>query len=143
MKTQFNRFATFLAVLTTVSLIASVWSASRTIKEVQIVTVKQAIVMTEPERIDLFINELLTPHSASCFKKILTAESHSNPKALNKSSGAYGVGQLLASTYENIGLKKSDNSLAQVVAALAYISRHYGSGGTCAAWHSEQTTHSY
>ena len=143
MNTRFNRLATFLAILTTVSLVASIWSATRTVRQIQIVTVKEAIVMTETQRIDLFINELLTPKSASCFKKVLTAESHTNPLALNPSSGAFGVGQLLESTYDNIGLKKSQNSLAQVVASLAYISRHYGSGGTCAAWQSERTIHSY
>jgi len=143
MNQKLNRFASFVAILTVLSLVASIWSATRQIKEIRVVTVKEAIVMTETQRIDLFINELLTPKSAQCFINIITAESHHNPHALNTSSGAYGVGQLLESTYNNIGLKKSSSSLAQVVASLAYISRHYGSGGTCAAWKSEQTIHSY
>jgi len=143
MKTSLNKFATFVAFLTLASLIASIWSGTRSIREVQVVTVKEAIVMTETQRIDLFIDELLTPKAASCFKKVLTAESNTNPLALNSSSGAFGVGQLLPSTYNNIGLKKSSDSLAEVVASLVYISHHYGSNGTCAAWHSEQTIHSY
>jgi len=142
MKSQFNRFASFLAILTTVSLVASVWSATRTIREVQIVTVKEAIVMTDKQRIDLFIDELLEPKSAKCFRNILMAESNMRPQAKNKSSGAMGVGQLLASTYHNIGLKHSNDGLAQTVAAIAYVSRHWN-GSMCAAWHNEQTKHNY
>ena len=108
-----------------------------------VVEYKQVVLATDSQRINIFIDELLTPKSASCFKKILNAESHFNPLAKNPTSSAKGVGQLLASTYTNIGLKHSTDGLAQVVASLAYVSRHYGSGGTCAAWQSERTHHSY
>jgi SLT domain-containing protein len=56
-------------------------------------------------------------------------KDHKNPN-----SSASGVGQLLDSTYQNLGMKRSKTTIAQTVAALAYIGRHYGSGGPCSAW---------
>ena len=100
---------------------------------IQVITVKEAITLTEPARIDLFINELMTPRKAACLKWILVKESHMNPLAKNPTSTAKGVGQLLDSTYLNIGLKHSADPLAQVIATIAYISKHYGSDGSCAA----------
>jgi hypothetical protein len=35
---------------------------------------------------------------------------------------------------ENLGMKRSDAPAAQMVAALAYLGRHYGKGGACSAW---------
>ena len=105
---------------------------------------KQYITVTDQERIDLFINELLTPKSAKCFRAILNHESHMNPLAKNPYSSASGVGQLLNSTYKNLGLRKTNDALAQVVATLSYISRHYGGvNSTCTAWHFWQKNFNY
>lgn len=105
---------------------------------------KQYITATDSERIQLFINELLTPKSASCFRKILNAESHFNPNAKNPFSSASGVGQLLDSTYKTLGLRKTVDPLGQVVASLAHISRRFGGANSvCNAWQSERTQHSY
>ena len=104
---------------------------------VQVVTVTEAVNLSQDQRISLFINELLDAKSAKCLKNILMVESHMNPKAKNPTSSAKGVGQLLDSTYRNIGLRHSADPLAQVIATIAYISRHYG-GGTCSAWRFHQ-----
>ena len=103
---------------------------------VQVVTVTEAVNLSQDQRISLFINELLDAKSAKCLKNILMAESHMNPKAKNPTSSAKGVGQLLDSTYRNIGLRHSADPLAQVIATIAYTSRHFGS--TCAAWRFHQ-----
>lgn len=100
----------------------------------RVINVQAAITLTEKDRINLFINELLDANSAQCLKNILNKESHFNPKAVNSSSGAKGVGQLLDETYKNIGLKHSADPLAQVIAVIAYVSRHYGANGMCQAW---------
>ena len=100
----------------------------------RVINVQTAITLTEKDRINLFINELLDTKSAQCLKNILNKESHFNPKAVNSSSGAKGVGQLLDETYKNIGLKHSADPLAQVIAVIAYVSRHYGANGMCQAW---------
>jgi hypothetical protein len=77
--------------------------------------------------------ELLTKKDFKCFNMIMSKESAWKDKK-NPTSSAEGVGQLLDSTYENLGLKRSSSEVAQTVAALAYIGRKYGSGGPCAAW---------
>jgi hypothetical protein len=82
--------------------------------------------------------ELLTSKQYLCFTKLVGKESAwKNVK--NPSSSARGVGQLLASTYRNLGMKHSEARVAQTVAALAYIGRKYGSSGPCGAWKHFQT----
>jgi hypothetical protein len=98
-----------------------------------VIRVQDAIVLDDQTKVGLFVNELMNQRQASCLMWIFTKESHTNPKAKNASSSAKGIGQLLESTYHNIGLKHSADPLAQVVASIAYISRHYGSDGACAA----------
>ena len=100
---------------------------------IQVIEVNQAVMLSDKQKVSLFINELMVPRQASCLKWILNKESHMNPKAKNKHSSAKGVGQLLESTYKNIGLKHSADPMAQIVASIAYISRHYGNGSACAA----------
>lgn len=85
----------------------------------------------KPKRI---AKELLTPKQFKCFTKLMGKESAWNPKAKNPNSTARGIGQLLEGTYRNLGMRHSDHGVPQVVAALAYIGRKYGSSGPCGAW---------
>ena len=104
----------------------------------EVVVSQSAILFTDEQRINFFVSELLTPHQAACFKKILIHESHMNALAKNPLSSATGVGQLLKSTYRNLGFKTTvRDAIAQTVAALAYISERYGSAGPCGAWKHE------
>lgn len=84
-----------------------------------------------PKRI---AKELLTARQYKCFTKLMGKESAWNPKAKNPSSTARGIGQLLEPTYRNLGMRHSYHGVPQVVAALAYIGRKYGSSGPCGAW---------
>lgn len=77
---------------------------------------------------------LLTKKSYQCLNKVLSKESAWKPSAKNPKSSAKGIGQLLDGTYKSIGMKHVHKADAQLIAVLAYISRHYGSGGPCAAW---------
>lgn len=77
--------------------------------------------------------KLLDERSYRCFDYIMTKESNWRHEAKNKSSSAKGIGQLLDQTYKNLGMKHTNNPQAQVVAALAYIGRKYGSSGPCGA----------
>ncbi|CAB4214983.1 hypothetical protein UFOVP1616_21 [uncultured Caudovirales phage] len=86
---------------------------------------------------------LLTPQAFRCFNKLIQRESNWRPEADNKASSAAGVGQLLAGTYKNLGMRHSTDALAQTVAALAYIGRRYGSAGPCGAWKHWQEKHWY
>ena len=99
---------------------------------VKTITVQVPVVLTPQQNVQVFVNELLTKRQAHCLLWILKKESHLNPKAKNKKSSAKGIGQLLDSTYRNIGLKHSADPTAQVVAVIAYLSRHY-SGSACSA----------
>ena len=87
--------------------------------------------------------ELLTKKDFRCLTKLLGKESAWNPKAKNPTSSAKGIGQLLDSTYRNLGMKHSNAGVPQLVATLAYIGRKYGSGGVCAAWNHFQRKNWY
>ena len=76
--------------------------------------------------------ELLTAKQFKCFNALMSKESAWQDKK-NPTSTASGVGQLLDGTYRNLGMKRSKSTVAQTIAALAYIGRRYGSGGPCAA----------
>lgn len=78
--------------------------------------------------------ELLTSKQYQCFSSLVTKESGWRKNAKNPESSARGFGQLLRSTYTNLGMRHSQVEAAQVVAALAYIGRKYGSAGPCGAW---------
>lgn len=136
MNPKLIRIGLALAATSLLSLTMSIFAMSAVASKetVKVVRVKEAIVLTDRQRINLLIDELLTPKSAKCFRQILINESHINPKAKSKTSSAKGVGQLLAGTYRNLGLKHSNDGMAQTVASLAYIGRKYGASGPCGAW---------
>ncbi len=77
--------------------------------------------------------ELLTEKQFKCFSSLMGKESAWQDKD-NPTSTASGVGQLLDGTYRNLGMKRSKSTVAQTIAALAYIGRKYGSSGPCGAW---------
>ena len=75
---------------------------------------------------------LLTKQEYSCLAKLLGKESAWNAEAKNPASSARGIGQLLDSTYRNLGMKHSQASVPQLVATLAYIHRRHVTA--CNAW---------
>jgi hypothetical protein len=77
--------------------------------------------------------ELLTTKQFKCFNALMSKESAWQDKD-NPTSTASGVGQLLDGTYRNLGMKRSQSTVAQTIASLAYIGRKYGSSGPCGAW---------
>lgn len=76
--------------------------------------------------------ELLTKEQYLCLTKLIGKESAWNPKAENPISTASGIGQMLDSTYNSLGMKKQDAGVSQLVATLAYISRRHVN--PCNAW---------
>lgn len=67
-----------------------------------------------------------------CLDMLWTKESHFNPKARNKRSGAYGIAQFMPQTWHNYKVKKTSDPRLQIKYGLRYITRRYGS--PCAAW---------
>ena len=134
--TQQQRFSNTLIAILAISILLMALISNGLVYRTQPandIRVQDAIVLDDQTKVGLFVNELMNQRQASCLLWIFNKESHINPNAKNPSSSARGVGQLLESTYRNIGLKHSADPLAQVVASIAYISRHYGSDGACAA----------
>jgi len=72
----------------------------------------------------------------ACLDKLWTAESHWNPKALNRSSGAFGIAQFMPTTWGNYKFEyKPKSPIKQINYGLHYISKRYGT--PCAAWRHE------
>jgi hypothetical protein len=112
------------------ALISSAISATQAVPELVIYKERPPLMQVDAK---LVAKELLTAKDFKCFSALMTKESHWKDTK-NPSSSARGVGQLLDGTYRNLGMKRSKSTVAQTVAALAYIGRKYGSGGPCAAW---------
>ena len=69
--------------------------------------------------------ELLTTKQYTCLNKLLSKESAWNPEAQNPTSTASGIGQILDTTYQGLGMKKTDTGVTQLVATLSYIHRRW------------------
>ena len=69
----------------------------------------------------------------ACLEKLWEHESHWNPKAHNKSSGAFGIAQFMPATWGNYNFPyKPKAATIQITAGLRYITKRYGS--PCKAW---------
>ncbi len=74
-----------------------------------------------------------------CLDKLFTKESHWNPLAKNKSSGAYGIPQALPGTkMASFGADWETNPVTQVKWGLSYIKNRYQT--PCGAWAHSQST---
>lgn len=75
----------------------------------------------------------------ACLDKLWNRESHWQPTAKNPRSTAYGIAQLLDSTWSVTGVAKTSNGYRQVDAGLAYLRQAYP-GGPCSAWAHETSS---
>lgn len=69
-----------------------------------------------------------------CLYELWMRESNWRPEAKNKKSSAYGIPQLLNSTWKNIKVKPTSDGMKQVDAGLRYIKHRYGTNGVCKAY---------
>lgn len=76
--------------------------------------------------------ELFDTKQYSCLAKLIGKESAWKSEAQNPTSTASGLGQLLDSTYDRLGMEKSNSGVAQLVATLSYIHRRHVT--PCGAW---------
>jgi len=112
------------------SLVVQGITAQPAIPELVIYKDRPHLMQVNPKEV---ARELLTTKQFKCFNALMSKESAWQDKD-NPESSASGVGQLLDGTYRNLGMKRSDSTVAQTIAALAYIGRKYGSAGPCGAW---------
>jgi len=81
--------------------------------------------------------QLMDEKQFICLDNLWTQESHWNPKALNKISGAFGIAQFMPTTWANYNMPyKPKNPILQVKYGLHYISKRYLT--PCRAWIHEQ-----
>jgi hypothetical protein len=85
--------------------------------------------------------EMFDEKSYQCFINLMMKESHLNPLAVNPTSGAQGIAQLLPSTMKSLGLAKTKNPNIQIVGFIAYASRRHAS--ICGAWRYFQKNNHY
>ena len=119
-----------MSVSIATSLVVQGITAQPAIPEVVIYKDRPHLMQVNPKEV---ARELLTTKQFKCFNALMSKESAWQDKD-NPTSSASGVGQLLDGTYRNLGMKRSDSTVAQTIAALAYIGRKYGSAGPCGAW---------
>jgi len=111
------------------SLMVQAITAQPAVPELVIYKDRPHLMQVNPKEV---ARELLTHKQFKCFSFVMGKESAWQDKD-NPTSTASGVGQLLDGTYRNLGMKRSKSTVAQTIAALAYIGRKYGAGGPCAA----------
>lgn len=80
------------------------------------------------------LTELNMLEQYPCLYELWTRESNWRPNAKNKKSSAYGIPQLLSSTWKNIKVKPTSDGMKQVDAGLRYIKHRYGTNGVCKAY---------
>jgi|tagenome__1003787_1003787.scaffolds.fasta_scaffold20973155_3 hypothetical protein len=88
-----------------------------------------------PDEFRAYAKDKVGATQFSCLDKLWTRESHWRNTAQNPSSTAYGIAQLLDSTWAYTGVAKTSDGFGQVDAGLAYIDAAYGS--PCSAWSHE------
>jgi hypothetical protein len=69
-----------------------------------------------------------------CLYELWMRESNWRPQALNKSSKALGIAQLMPATWVNIKAKPTLDGYKQVDFGLRYLKHRYGSKGICRAY---------
>lgn len=76
-----------------------------------------------------------------CLDLLWERESNWRPNAQNPTSTAYGIAQLLDTTWAVTGITKTSNGFRQIDAGLAYLAQAYP-GGPCSAW-AHETSYSW
>ncbi|GGX57403.1 hypothetical protein GCM10010358_09410 [Streptomyces minutiscleroticus] len=93
-------------------------------------------------QIQAMARQMVPSAQFQCFSNIVNHESSWNYKAVNASSGAYGLFQALpASKYSSAGSDWQTNPATQIKWGLSYMDGRYGS--PCEAWAFWQANHWY
>ena len=74
-----------------------------------------------------YARSMVSAKEYEALEELIMLESSWNPNAQNKKSTAYGLGQLLDQTWEQVGVVKSDDYRIQLIATHKYVFERYGS----------------
>lgn len=93
------------------------------------------LVIYKDRPVKMMAAELFDAKSLKCWLFITGKESSFNPLAINPTSGAMGIGQLMPETMRTLGLKVTDNANVQLIGQIAHLSRRHKSVcGAAAYW---------
>ena len=74
-----------------------------------------------------YARSMVSAKEYEALEELIMLESSWNSDAQNKRSTAYGLGQLLDQTWEQVGIEKSADYRIQLIASHKYVMDRYGS----------------
>lgn len=74
-----------------------------------------------------YARQMVSAKEYEALEELIMLESSWNSDAQNKRSTAYGLGQLIDQTWEQVGIEKSADYRIQLIATHAYVMERYGS----------------
>ncbi len=81
----------------------------------------------EPTSARSYARSMVSDKEYKALEELIMLESSWNPKAQNKRSTAYGLGQFVDKTWDLVGIEKSADYRIQLIAAQKYVMMRYGS----------------
>jgi hypothetical protein len=84
-----------------------------------------------------YARSMVSVKEYKALEELIMLESSWNPDAQNKKSTAYGLGQLLDQTWEQVGIEKSADYRIQLIASHKYVMDRYGSWVKALAHHKQ------
>ncbi len=81
----------------------------------------------EPTSARGYARSMVSAKEYEALEELIMLESSWNSDAQNKRSTAYGLGQLLDQTWEQVGIEKSADYRIQLIASHKYVMDRYGS----------------
>ncbi len=80
-----------------------------------------------PDTARSYARSMVSDKEYKALEELIMLESSWNPKAQNKRSTAYGLGQFVDKTWDLVGIEKSADYRIQLIAAQKYVMMRYGS----------------
>jgi hypothetical protein len=74
-----------------------------------------------------YARSMVSAKEYKALEELIMLESSWNPNAQNKKSTAYGLGQFIDQTWEQVGIEKSADYRIQLIASHKYVMDRYGS----------------
>ena len=74
-----------------------------------------------------YARSMVSAKEYEALEELIMLESSWNPEAQNKKSTAYGLGQFIDQTWDEVGIEKSADYRIQLIASHKYVMDRYGS----------------
>ena len=80
-----------------------------------------------PDTARSYARSMVSDKEYEALEELIMLESSWNPNAQNPKSTAYGLGQFIDQTWEQVGIEKSADYRIQLIASHKYVMDRYGS----------------